>query len=262
MENFHEQFNNSNEEEKNKGDENQMPFKEPLVKSDVGEKEEDKLKEFENNPNKIVRKITLDEIIYRFSDENINLIEAAVNAVKLFKELEDKYHINVPANFLIGKDENNRDALYSIVDKIDGKNFCNLELTDIDNKEIFNKELEDLFVNLIHYYRDKYKDQAYYLSDIGKVSQFMYGLINNKQGQHIYLVDTDPLFTSVKINKDDIAYQLDSLATDMNNLKIILEVDLMKAKAEFIKCAEEMGEEIYNFESIKGMIWKFKEELM
>ena len=106
---------------------------------------------------------------------------------KLYSELKDRYGINAPVDFIIGKGDEDKDVIYAIVDKIDG--------TDLDKIEVtpeLTEEVEKLYASIAQYYLDKLPEEGgLYLADINSASQYVYGKKKGDEVPHIYLVDTD-----------------------------------------------------------------------
>lgn len=169
---------------------NQIPFKEGLVKSEISEahKDREKLYEFENSPDKIIRVTSFDSLEKRYHGQ-IDPIALASLGKKLYTELEIKYGIPAPVEYVAGKDKQRRDVIYGITEKVSGKNLIEVEI----NSEVAAQS-EKLYTSLSRYYRDKLAglpEGEPYLADLNGVSQYVYGTtIHNKQSK-IYLVDTD-----------------------------------------------------------------------
>ena len=168
---------------------NEVPFVGDLVNSVVSElethKKSSKLSEIEDNPNKIIRTESFYGLNKRFKDK-IEIIELVRIAKKLYGELEAKYDIPVPADFLIGKDKKGEEVVYSVVDKIDGKN-----LNDVESSDEVVTQVQDLYASIARYFLNKSKEEGSYLVDINGPSQYVYGKKPGEQTNKIYLIDTD-----------------------------------------------------------------------
>jgi hypothetical protein len=176
-----------------KNTENQIPFKSDLVESDVSEthKETGKLKELENNPNKIIRVISFESLEQKYQGR-YSPIELAGFGMKLYKELESNYGISVPVEYVAGKDENDNNVIYGITDRIAGKDLSKIEATAESAQQV-----EKLYISISQYYFDKsskLSQSEMYLSDINNASQYIYGTKANNEKPEIYLVDTDLYF--------------------------------------------------------------------
>jgi len=168
---------------------NQTPFKDSFIKSEFSDKHQgqEKLYEFKNNPNKIIRVISFDELRKDLGN-NIDQITLAGLGKKLYNELEEKYGIPVPVEYVIGKDEGGEDVVYGITDKI---------INNLENDEItpqLAEQIEKLYISLSQYYLDKLgrlSDDEFFLTDISNGSQYAYGTKANEENAKLYLIDTD-----------------------------------------------------------------------
>lgn len=156
------------------------PFKE-LKSSDLSYS----LKELENSPNVIVRREALDRFIGRYGIEDP--IEAAHYGEKLFQELK-KFGINViQTRLVVGNDESGIPMVFGITERILGEQLD--EVADISEKT--KKEFEALYTGLVRYLEYKQKDGGYYMKDIFRNRQYVYGKSKNDIESKIYLVDVD-----------------------------------------------------------------------
>lgn len=165
----------------------QAPFKDELVESDVSEfhKGTGAFLETTSYPGKIVRVETFLKLAERYGGE-VDPIEAAAMGQSLYRELDQEYGIPTPVDFLVGKDPQNREVVYSIVDKIEGLNLDQAEST----QEIAEK-VEELYGKIAQYYLDKLSKDEPYLVDIAASTQYVYGHTQTVEEDRIYLVDTD-----------------------------------------------------------------------
>ena len=174
--------------EKLKQNDKEPPFTaDSLIESEISNnhKGSGKLNELPENPDKIVRAESFEEIEKRFSGK-LNIFELAEITKKLFSELEEKYGISVPATFYIGADKRGNKVIYSVVDKISGKH-----LGEMENSKEAKKQVSDLYSSVAEYFLDKSKEKGTYLWDTSAPSQYIYGTKPNEQKEKIYLVDTD-----------------------------------------------------------------------
>lgn len=182
-------------ENESKRESNEVPFAGDLINSDISEahKESDKLNEIENNPNKIIRTEMFDGLNERYRNK-IEIIELVQIAKKLYEELETKYDISVPVDFLIGKDKGGYEVVYSIVDRIEGENLDKVESSD----EIV-AQVQTLYASVARYFFNKSKEEGFYLADINNPSQYVYGRKQGEQVEKIYFVDTDIYIHNSKV---------------------------------------------------------------
>lgn len=173
----------------------EVPFSDNLVESDISEvhKGRNKLFEFENNPDKIIRVESFDllEKRYRGKIDPITLVGLGRG---LYEELERDYGFAVPVEYVVGKDSENRKVVYGITDKVEGENLdkseVSLELTEA---------VEKLYTSISHYYLDKlHSRDTFYLADINNSNQYVYGKRKGDEKPKIYLVDTDLFMHNAK----------------------------------------------------------------
>ena len=160
---------------------------ETLIDSHISpSKRPGKLFEEKNFPNKIIRVERADELLSKHNNA-FEFPELVQEAGRLYRELEEKYGINVPINtYKIEKDKSGHDIVYCIVDRIEGKH---LEEVDLSNE--FNEQVETLYTSVARYFVDKQKEGGLYLWDINGQSQYIYGKKSGEQNDKIYLIDTD-----------------------------------------------------------------------
>jgi hypothetical protein len=158
-----------------------------LIDSNISEahKKYHKFFELKNEQNKIIRVENLDELKHKHKDK-FELVELVEIAKELFTELQEKYEINVPADFFIGKDKEEKEVVYSVVDKIEGKH-----LGEVEKSEEVSKKIEKLYTSVAKYFLDKSKEGGLYLWDICGQSQYVYGKKSGDNEDKIYLIDTD-----------------------------------------------------------------------
>ncbi|MFA6594560.1 MAG: hypothetical protein WCT16_04895 [Candidatus Buchananbacteria bacterium] len=145
------------------------------------------------------------------ADINRTVIERARIGNALFKELADDYHVRLPKmQFVVGKDKNNKSAVFVLANRVEGHNLSELiDETDIaslsapDKKRLIS-ELDDLIVSLGNYYYDIVKSvesgkEKEHLWDVDGFSQYIFGRQKGDSVSHIYLIDLDPLFEKVDL---------------------------------------------------------------
>lgn len=175
-------------EEEPKKENNQLPFNvKDLVDSHISEMhmEYHKFFELKNEPNKIIRVESSDELKTKHNNK-LEIAELVEIASRLYKELEEKYGIFVPTDFFVGKDKEGKDVVFSVVDKISGKH-----LGEVEKSKEAAAQVESLYTSVAKYFLDKYKDGGLYLWDICGESQYIYGRKSNGNEDKIYLIDTD-----------------------------------------------------------------------
>ncbi len=136
-------------------------------------------------PNKIIRAEDFEELFDKHGSK-IEISELVEIAKRLYKELEEKYGILVPAEFFLGKDKLGNNVVYSVADKIEGQHLGEIE----KSKEVIEK-VEALYTSVARYFLDKSKEGGLYLWDICGESQYIYGKKVGDEGDKIYLIDTD-----------------------------------------------------------------------
>lgn len=175
----------------------ETPFKEELKDNKLSEiYSSDKFKEVESNPDKIVRIESFELLNDRYKNK-IEPIELVKIANKLHAELETEYGIPVPADFLIGKDEKGDGVVYSVVDKIDGKNLWN---KDIEISEEVITQIQKTYGSIAKYFFDKLCSGGFYLTDINGGGQYVFGKKKRDSENKIYFIDTD-----IYINNSNVA---------------------------------------------------------
>lgn len=168
--------------------EQELSFSDYLIESEISpvHKGRGKLFEIKDNPDKIVRVETFEDLERRYKGR-VDPIVVGELGQKLYGELKSNYGIDAPVEFLAGKDSRNNDVIYGIVDKIDGVDLGN---STFDSK--ISLEVENLYEKIAQYYLDKMSvEDGLYLADINNPSQYVYGKKKGDVEPHIYLVDTD-----------------------------------------------------------------------
>ena len=169
---------------------NQVPFKDDLAKSRISEHQHgeiERLYEFKDDPNKIIRTMTLDDLGYEHHDLE-DPIKLVALGKKLYQELEEKYNINAPVEYVVGKNKAGERVVYGITDRITST------VRDNEITPQLAEQAENLYVSLSKYYLDKSNklpDGEMFLTDIRGFSQYVYGTRMNDEQSKLYLVDTD-----------------------------------------------------------------------
>lgn len=175
---------------------NEVPFRGELKDSEISKVNIDnKFSEIGDNPDKIVRIESFDLLNSRYKNK-IEPIELTGIANKLYKELETEYGIPVSVDFLVGKDKEGNKVVYSITDKIEGKNLGDI---DIEISGEFITQVQKLYESIAKYFFDKLRQGGFYLSDINGSSQYVCGKKHGEQENKIHLIDTDIYINDSKV---------------------------------------------------------------
>lgn len=153
-----------------------------------------KFYQYKDDSNKVIRVDSMDDLIERY-DNMANPSVIIELGKKLFKEVQTNYNIQVPSEIIVDKNEENKDTVYIITDKIDG-----VGLEKAEETPEFLKKLEDLYISISKYYLDKLNSGESHLADLNGISQYIYGTKKGNENPEIYLVDTD-----LYLNKGDAA---------------------------------------------------------
>lgn len=173
--------------------EHETPFAESLVKSKYNDETflrkdnpEQYLAELKNNPNFVIRFEKMTDIV----ENPEKIFETIQKGKALLEELNDKYHIPVPVNFVIGKNDKGDAGLYTITSNIDGINTPK-DAKNETEKEACQLQYKELVSTLIKYYSDKYRNNQPFLTDIYPCDQYKFGKKEADSHEHLYLIDTD-----------------------------------------------------------------------
>ena len=185
----------------------QTPFVGELVDSGM---RTGKIFALEHDPSKLVRAESFEELGERYG-ARVEMHELVFLTKRLYSELKSDYGIAVPANFLIGKDGEGRNVVYSVIDKINGST-----LEKAENSERLVVAIETLYTSLTKYFLDKLQSGDAYLCDIGSPAQYMYGKRSGEQEDNMYLVDTD---VSISKNQAGIYVVVEWLTRFMSSME-------------------------------------------
>ncbi len=217
------------------GDNPELPFLGNLKGADFAPEKGFKIKTLENNHDIVIRVSTY---IGESEKEKKHRIEHYKKGEKYFAELQEKYNIRIPkTQFVIGKDEHGYPALYTIIERVHGKNLD--ERTSGENDDVYIEELEELYINLLRYFEDKHSTNEDILNDFDNV-QFVYGKRKNETENHIYLVDVDPTYGS---HSSEYAYFLFQMAKMITEAEKSLGEKLLDARAKFKEVFELLSAE-------------------
>ena len=224
---------------------NQTPFKEPLIKTEYDSRMVE-IKKLKNRPDKLIREHELEE----GEDEN-ELIKLHSEGKKLFEKINNDYGINVISHdHLLGKNENGKIAIFTIVDKIEGKNLSETEKLPDKMKD----ELDALYESLGQHYIDAWKQKSKYWADANN-RQFIYGHKHGEQEKRIYLADVDPRFFRPNENElFPIEWVIHNVCDSLTETekKFQSQIHLDKARTKLLDIISEIQKEMPNSE------WLFK----
>ena len=123
-------------------------------------------------------------------EDSEKLMDSMSKAQELFARMRATYGISiVSAELLGGENADGRPAIYTVVDKIEGKNVTDTEHLPDTAKDA----LDALYVSLARYYDDARKQGGAYWGDCNN-TQFVYGRKKDEEDAHFYLVDIGPEF--------------------------------------------------------------------
>ena len=151
------------------------------------------------NTDFVVRKIHRISEEYKHDPKCKEIQQSNLEATKLFTELNDKYSIKTPVNFVLGKNSSNEEALVGITEFIDGVR-VNSHISP-DDKDFIDK-LGNLHRHLIDYFDHKLRKNETILADITKPEQYIYGKRPKSTTKEIYLVDTGLEWTNYDRSRD------------------------------------------------------------
>jgi hypothetical protein len=236
---------------------NKGPFKNPLEKGKISE-ESSNLYEIEGDSgkkiDKVVRKID-------WLDKTLKEIPDSVNKVviikRLFEELKS-YGIDSPVDWVLAdalkEDKHQGPTLYAFTDKIEG---VNLEDVSVEKKAEVAKEVEKIVEGWVDYFSEKLKSGDYFLWDITRGRQYMYGHRETDKENKIYMVDTDPLISN---DSGELFFSLVTLAISTPSLENIFNTKFVKAREKLNQLIGEFennpkfSNEKYNFEKAKKIL--------
>ncbi len=204
-----------------------------------------KFYQFDNDSSKVIRIDSFEELEDRYNNMAKPNIVIDLGK-KLFQEIQTDYNIKVPSKIIIDKNEENKDTVYIVTDKING-----VALEKAEKTPDFLMKLEDLYVSISKYYLDKLNSKDAHLADLNSESQYIYGTKKGDEKPEIYLVDTD-----LYLNKGDVAllHNVKWLVRHMpkkfdravENIRKIIETPLSKDLSDLdrIKAEKEIRESL------------------
>lgn len=149
--------------------------------------------QYKDDSNKVIRIDSMDDLVERYDNMADPKVVIELGK-KLFQEIQTNYNIQVPSEIIVDKNEENKDTVYIVTDKING-----VSLEKAEETPEFLKKLEDLYVSISKYYLDKLNSGEAHLADLNSTSQYIYGTKKGNENPEIYLVDTD-----LYLNKGDV----------------------------------------------------------
>ena len=170
--------------------EDQEPFQESLRPSAL---KPETLLEVENHPDTIIRKIPLSFVGRRLKMWDAPPHEALKKGKDVFSELKEAYGIDViPFETVIGSETGGGTVAYLLTRKIEGVDLEKKQFGD-DEKLEAAKTFDLFFLKLAQYLDSKFTYGGYFLSDIWKGSQYIYGNEETNLGKNntITLVDIE-----------------------------------------------------------------------
>lgn len=148
--------------------------------------------QLENDSSTLVRESKIDE------GETLESLEAAIREGEVsFADMRDTYGIKVVSmKSRRDKNKQGKEAIFTLVDKIEGKNLSKVESLPTVAKD----DLENLYLSLGQHYFDAWKskfdagsDRKQYWGDC-RSDQFVYGNRYGEKDKHFFIVDVDPKF--------------------------------------------------------------------
>jgi hypothetical protein len=163
------------------------PFNEPLINSNVS----DKIKTFRNNPELVVKEMTLD-------DKNLeNVLKRLADERKLCEDICKEYDIATPnIYYAIGESSKFKYddiSIYQIKDNVHGLILSDLPPNNFNEAETieFKEEAEKLLITLSQYMMNTAKNGGLWLHDIFYPRQWVYGKRKGETKNKMYLIDVD-----------------------------------------------------------------------
>ncbi|MFZ3011653.1 MAG: hypothetical protein WA060_01485 [Minisyncoccia bacterium] len=178
--------------------------------------------------------------IANFSKEAVAL---AAKSNSMVEELRNKYGLTVPKFLrIIGKDQEGKIVVYTIVEKIHGENIIEKDWNEEEKAEIA-AQMEKELLSLLEYFKNKYEDKSEFLMDIARVRQFMYGTKKGDESPHVYMVDIEAYPSK---EHDLLIKELRYLYLMFKALKEHLETAFPIFEKKFVEFAGELPEKDYN----------------
>ena len=182
--------------------EHHAPFKESPKSLGLGNefRPDDTLTALDNDPGHILRMrraseyATLGRELSR--NEQVRLLATTRDELN---SLRDDFQIAVPEfQQFISTSPDGQEALYTRVEKVEGVDLDNITAHPSLYESLLSaNEMESWLSNLVAYIRDRYKNDATYMSDLLKPGQYRYGHTGGNPSNRIYLIDVDGQLASL-----------------------------------------------------------------
>lgn len=208
--------------------------------------------QLENDPSTLVRESKIDD------GETLDSLEVAIReGEELFADMRDRYEIKVVSmKSRREKNKQGEEAIFTLVDRIEGKNLSQIESLPTEAKD----DLENLYLSLGQHYYDAWKskfdisrDRKQYWGDC-RSDQFVYGNRYGEKDKHFYAVDVDPKFYREGDDKfATIEAALGSLCGELidNERKFSPPIRLKAARTKLLNIIDEILREEPGLKMIK-----------
>lgn len=211
------------------------PFKETMQEAGYNARTVD-IHKFESNPNVLVREHKM------LDDQTLNgVVQSTIDGEREFAKLSEKYGVKVASmRSVVGKNDDGKVTVFTIVDKIEGENLAEIESLPTQAMD----ELDALYSSLGQHLHDAWKEDDLYWSDCNN-SQFTYGNKVGEEDAHFYLVDVGAEFRRKGDNElFPIEWPLHNTCEGLveAELKFQPRVRLEKARSKLLAIVNEMLE--------------------
>lgn len=190
------------------------------------------LKEFESRKDKVIRIADIDEL--RSNLGNLEYEELLGDLKASLAAFAETYGCKLPnPQWVVGKNEKDKEVIYGITDKIEGNDLVSLAKKDPKQTE---ELIENHFLSVVTYLSSVRENGDMYLSDINKPEQFVYGKAAGDQKDQIYLVDVDPHLAMYDprnpLNPDNREFyiDIDELIEELIKTEVVLGFQLEKSR--------------------------------
>jgi len=140
--------------------------------------------QIENDPSTLVRESKIGD------GETLDTLEASIReGEELFADMRKRGIKVVSMKSRRELNKEGKEAIFTLVDKIDGKNLSKIEILPMEAKG----ELDALYLSLGQHYFDAWKQGLHYWGDC-RSDQFVYGNKYGEKDKHFIVVDVDPKF--------------------------------------------------------------------
>lgn len=168
------------------------------------------IKILENNPEKVVRPVSLQEKFERdwrlqTSEDEKKVgdrrffLERFKRSRKMFEDLEHRYGLKMPQVDLVFGGEHQGDdktkKMFMVVDRLYGKDLDRPISLPLEAKE----KAEDLYIGLAQHFLDAYLEGGDYWWDCFN-RQLFYGHKQGENEENFYIVDTEPYYENYSVH--------------------------------------------------------------